>query len=559
MKLKKMNRRLLQGIALGVCISPWTVTYAAQQEMLWGSTDSYAPLLKNFSLIQSTSVPKGLRLPTSLNAQKNNTNTFQFVNGNVDYAARSHVRYDQYYQGLPVWGSQIIYHITSQKNSVTGSLINGIANDVPNLNGKLSLDQIKQIAIGKNATSTPVYAEKIIYFNQNVSTKALLAYHVSYGSHTADGPAMPSFIIDANSGKILQEWDALPTIENGSGYGGVQFRKEYQYGQVRHDLDTLGLLEITPTNIPGECAISNSGFRVYNLKNIQQSQVTLPVSSAVESRLLPFTHYCSSPNLNDNGYAPTNGGISPVNDATYFVQQTMNMLREYGVNAPVGPQLPVRVYTHIANYDSAFACDPACMRGFGPQQLVFGNGETMFSPLTEGDVVAHEFGHLVTGNFSKLIYAEQSGGMNESFSDMTGLAINNYMRNKGYDWYWNGLEWNTGSSITKSGLPLRYFDEPTKDGRSISNAANFTWNMNTHYSSGVYNKAFYLLSNTPGWTVQKAYQVMLDANMYYWSYTSDYYTGACGVRDAAIFRGYSRTDVENALRQVVVCPRRPIA
>ena len=323
---------------------------------------------------------------------------------------------------------------------------------------------IKKIALGKNVIKTPVVTEKIIYLDQKISKTALLAWHVSYLHETSAGPSMPSYIIDANTGKILKEWDGLPTAssEDGVGPGGTFNRKEYQYGNfqsTRPQLGALGNLYVThaTTSI---CTINTDLFRVYNLKNQSEQQFSVPVSSMMENTLSPFSYYCSGPNLNDNGYA-TNGGVSPVNDATYFVKQTINMLTtRYGVPAPVGSQLPVRVYTHLADFDNAFACDTVCMAGMGlvgPQQVVFGNGQTLFMPLTEGDVVAHEFGHLVTANFSKLGYSDQTGGINEAFSDMTGMAMNNFMRSTIAPWYWDGADWTTGKSITKSGNPLRLF------------------------------------------------------------------------------------------------------
>lgn len=565
MKKIKLKKFLLEVFAVGICLSPWMATYAAQQEVLWGAQISdYASLLKNFSLAQPSSVKKRLRLPQNFNAQKVMVNSFEFETGNVDYASNSHVRYNQYYQGIPVWATQVIYHITSNNNTtVTGAVVNGIEKDVTDLKGKMSLDQIKKIAQGKNSVSTSINAEKIIFFDPEISPRAFLAYYVSYATHTSEGPSLPSFIIDANSGKILQEWNALPTIENGQGIGGVQSKREYVYGQSTIP-QSLGFLEVAPV-AGSQCNISNNLFKVYNLKNLEegirpgQLGFRTPVSTVVENSLSPFRYFCTAPNNNDNGYAPVNGGRSPVNDVTYFVKQTFTMLGTLEVTNPIGDKLPLRVYTHIANYDNAYACDAKCMVNMqvvGPQQLVFGNGATLFAPLTEGDVVAHEFAHLVTANFSNLLYQNQSGGMNEAFSDMTGMAINHYLHGKGYRWYWNTTDWTTGLSISKKGKPLRYFDEPTKDGVSISNAANFKTGMNTHLSSGVYNKAFYLLSvKTPGWTIDQAYRVMLDANMTRWTPSATYITGACGVAQAAANRGYAVQDVKNAFAQVgVVIP-----
>jgi len=61
--------------------------------------------------------------------------------------------------------------------------------------------------------------------------------------------------------------------------------------------------------------------------------------------------------------------------------------------------------------------------------------------------------------------------------------------------------------------------------------------QDVHYSSGVYNRAFYLLSVTHGWTIKKAFRVMLDANKNYWIPATNFKSGACGVIQAAKNRG----------------------
>lgn len=55
----------------------------------------------------------------------------------------------------------------------------------------------------------------------------------------------------------------------------------------------------------------------------------------------------------------------------------------------------------------------------------------------------------------------------------------------------------------------RYMEDPTRDGRSIGNYADYVNGMDVHYSSGVYNRAFFLLSNSDGWDIQKAFQVKI--------------------------------------------------
>ncbi len=570
MKPRKL-KKLLQGLAFGVCISPCVMSYAAQQYTLWGKVDNYASLLKAFSLNPVSPIPSGLQLPVNLNTQANTVHNLQFVSGVVDNAKVSHSRYNQYYHAIPVWGPQLIYHVSSNKTSVTGSLLKGIEQDIKNLNGKISLDQAKKIAFGKNNVKEHFNAEKIIYFNKDISTKAMLAYHVTYATRTSDGPAILSYIIDANNGKIIKQWNALPTADAqmmvGQGQGGTDLENgqyKYQFGKMTAGLNALGkfILQVQGNS----CAMSNPSFRIMNLQNQPETSLPfqLPVSAADEAsnQLTPFTYNCSAPdyqNVNDNGYAPINHGLSPVNDTAYFVRITLNMLKQkYKVQQPIGTDLPIRVYTHLGDFDNAFACGTNCMAGggiTGPQQLVFGNGQVMFAALTEGDVVAHEFGHLVTDHHSGLTYIDQSGGLNEAFSDITGMTFDAHMRTDlGFNWYQNGSDWTIGAEIGLNGKPLRYLYDPTLDGHSIGSALDFQTGMNPHFSSGVFNKAFYLLSTTSGWTIDQAYQVMLDANMFYWTSNSTYNDGACGVIQAAAKRGYNSTDVSNAFKGVdVMC------
>lgn len=222
-------KKLVQVIVLGTSLSPWAVIFAAQQEVIWGKVENYIPLLKGFSLVQSPSVPQGLRMPVNFNKQQHSVNTLKYVSGTVDQTQKSHVRYNQYFQGLPVWGTQVIYHVSSGKTMVTGTVVNEIEKDIIDLEGKITPEQAKDIVLGKQDGSTKVQIEKIIYFDSDLSNKAMLAYHLSYLATSKKGPAIPSFIIDANTGKILKKWNALRTVEAGQGPGGVNVEGRMLY------------------------------------------------------------------------------------------------------------------------------------------------------------------------------------------------------------------------------------------------------------------------------------------------------------------------------------------
>lgn len=58
------------------------------------------------------------------------------------------------------------------------------------------------------------------------------------------------------------------------------------------------------------------------------------------------------------------------------------------------------------------------------QQMIYGDGGRMFKPLAYGlDVVGHEFTHGVTDSTSQLVYEGQSGALNESYSDVFAAMI----------------------------------------------------------------------------------------------------------------------------------------
>jgi Zn-dependent metalloprotease len=58
------------------------------------------------------------------------------------------------------------------------------------------------------------------------------------------------------------------------------------------------------------------------------------------------------------------------------------------------------------------------------KQMIYGDGGTIFKPLAYGlDVVGHEFTHGIIDNTSDLIYEGQSGALNESYADVFGALI----------------------------------------------------------------------------------------------------------------------------------------
>ena len=79
-----------------------------------------------------------------------------------------------------------------------------------------------------------------------------------------------------------------------------------------------------------------------------------------------------------------------------------------------------------------------------------------------------------------------------------------------------------------------------------------TSGLDVHYSSGVYNKAFYLLATKPGWDTPKAFKTFARANALYWTPSTTFNSGACGVETAATDLGFTKADVTAAFTAVGV-------
>jgi len=264
----------------------------------------------------------------------------------------------------------------------------------------------------------------------------------------------------------------------------------------------------------GTCTMSNTNVRSIDLDGSQNQ---------------PFSYNCYR-----NTYKYINGAYSPINDAHYFGGVIFNMYSDWYNTAPLTFQLTMKVH-YGTKYENAF-WDGSAMN--------FGDGANTFYPLVSLDVSSHEVSHGFTEQNSGLVYDGQSGGINEAFSDMAGEAAQFYMNGSN--------DFEVGAEIFKGSGALRYMYNPPLDGASIGSANDYYSGLDVHYSSGVFNKAFYVLATTAGWDTHKAFDVFVKANQDYWTPNVTFVQAAEGVRDAASDLGYSTTDVEAAFAAVDV-------
>jgi Zn-dependent metalloprotease len=111
-------------------------------------------------------------------------------------------------------------------------------------------------------------------------------------------------------------------------------------------------------------------------------------------------------------------------------------------------------------------------------------------------VIGHEMGHGVTAATSNLTYSGESGGLNESSSDIGGESGGSLCARRRHRRVIpaGGNDWMLGKEISKNGQPLRWMYKPSKDGSSPDAWSTSLKRLDVHYSSGPNNRMFYFLA-----------------------------------------------------------------
>ncbi|RYZ34943.1 MAG: peptidase M4 [Myxococcaceae bacterium] len=176
-------------------------------------------------------------------------------------------------------------------------------------------------------------------------------------------------------------------------------------------------------------------------------------------------------------------------DAHYGAAMTYDFLKDVlGRDSIDGAGEKLVSYVHVKNnYVNAF---------WDGEKMSYGDGDGKNAgPLTTLDIAGHEIAHGLTERTAGLIYSGESGGLNESFSDIMGTGVEWYAAQNNPEAKWN---WTVGEAAwtPTNGDPddgLRYMNDPTKDKYSVDNYKNYPKQTEVHGSSGISNNAFYLL------------------------------------------------------------------
>ncbi|MGW7427363.1 M4 family metallopeptidase [Streptomyces sp. NPDC054813] len=431
-----------------------------------------------------------------------------------------HTRYERTYAGLPVLGGDLVVHTSKAGKTEGVTKATKTAIKVASLKPQISTAKAEKSAltVAKSLGSSKSAADgarKVIWAG---SGTPVLAYETIVGGFQDDGtPNQLHVITDAATGKKLFEYQG---IENATGTG-----KTLYSGTVSLDTtlsgSTYSLTDAT-----------RGSHKTYNLKHGTSGTGTL---------------FTDADNVWGTGTASSSTtDQTAAADAAYGAQETWDFYKNTFGRSGIKNN-GVGAYSRVhygSSYVNAF-WDDSCFC------MTYGDGSSNTHPLTSLDVAGHEMSHGVTANTAGLNYSGESGGLNEATSDIFGTGVEFYANNSSdVGDYLIGEKIN----INGDGTPLRYMDQPSKDGGSANYWSSSVGNLDVHYSSGVANHFFYLLSegsgaktingvsyNSPtynGSTVTgigraKALQIWYKALTTYFTSTTNYKSARTGTLSAA--------------------------
>lgn len=412
---------------------------------------------------------------------------FRFINSTKDQSDNIHYRYELMYQNYPIQDAKFIVHVNNGKiYAINGNLYRNIniANTVTlsesavlqQVLGKINAQQYKwQMPEEekllqretKNLRATYYPKGEIVLYKDNVTQHYLYTY--SFNIYANKPLKRAIYYADASTGAIVFE-NNLIHEGNSNGTAVTKFS---------------GTRSITTDST------SPSSFR---LRETTRGQ-------GIESyNMLKGTNYGSAVDFTDtdNFWNNVNTAKDEVaTDAHWAAEKTWDYFwYKYERNSIDNLGFKIKSYIHYdLNYANAF---------WDGQRMTYGDGNTSWQPLVSLDICGHEITHGLTSYTANLDYINESGAMNEAFSDIFGTAIEFYSKPTTANWL---MGEDIGTPLRSMSNPGIYNQPDTYLGASwYSGTAD---NGGVHTNSGVLNHWFYLLTKGGSGTndILQTYQV----------------------------------------------------
>lgn len=407
-------------------------------------------------------------------------NSLQQVNAENDRLGFVHTSFQHYYKGIPVqYSIGKVHSKNGEIISYNGNVIGDInTNTLPTIDENTAITKAKEFVGATtykweveseekfikwrkedaNATYYPTPMLVIVPINGNfTSGEFRLCWKMEIYAHTP--MSKQTIYVDAENGNIIWSENEICTADTPAP------------GLTVYS----GMRQITTDSFGGGYRLRETGrgdgVETYNMLN--------------------GTNYGAAVDFTDpdnvwNTFSPANDQYAI--DAHWGAEMTYDyFFIKHGRNSIDNAGFKLVSYIHYdVGYANAF---------WNGSEMTYGDGGGSVTPLTTVDIVGHEITHGLTNFSADLIYQDESGALNESFSDIFGATIDHEAREVTGDTLWRiGEECFPPGGIRHMANPSAFGDPDTYDGTGWIAAGDPFDNGGVHVNSGVQNYWYHLMS-----------------------------------------------------------------
>ncbi|MDQ3799190.1 MAG: M4 family metallopeptidase, partial [Acidobacteriota bacterium] len=408
-----------------------------------------------------------------------NSDEFEVQKVHIDELRMAHTRFRQSVGGVPVWEGEAIVHLKSdgEVSTVTDDLKEAIS-----VSTKPTISAADAIAIANNlynGSAKESEKPKVALWIYRGTERDHLTWRIE--TPRIDGSketAVPVDFIDAHTGERVFTYNNLQTGSGSSLYRGTVTIDTSSAGGTFYMEDLTRKMGTFNMNSTGDETTGTGGTQsrytdaddVWNT-TIQRAGVDAHYGAAQTYDYFKNVHGRNG--INGSGgpgttAAAANSSISLITSRVHF-----------GTSG---------------RYNNAFWYN---------NRMSYGDGDGVsFSPLTTIDICGHEMTHGITEYTANLTYANESGALNESMSDVFGVMVELYADGGVI----SADTWKIGEDAYTPGTAgdaLRYMNNPhlagnggyTSDDDPDHYAERYTGTADSggvHINSGIANHAFYL-------------------------------------------------------------------
>ncbi len=501
----------------------------------------------------------------------------------TDEQGREHVRFQQIYKGVPVFGGEMIAHSENQVFEMLNGRyfptpkIEDVSAKISAQNGfEKALATFPTEAVKTNWTAKDLsivggsrfVSELVIFYkNENLENEKL-AWHLTVRPNLL---RRVEFFVDAKTGEIIEQFDNTCEIDGGrvhEHFCGKETETEIN-GDNKINIENENFVgvhtEMMPPPVTGtgqDLFNVNQSFgawkegTVYYMEDASKTSMFNATASVMPNEPVGAIVTLDAFNTTPEKQASFNYDIVVSNSTTFSnkagVSGHINSIKSFDYykttfnrNSINGSGGNILSFVNVADSDGS-SMGNAFWNG---DAMWYGNGDSFFKELARGlDVGGHEITHGVVEKTANLVYQNESGALNESFADIFGALIE-----RDADW------WRLGEEVMKSGVSaggtLRNLQDPHNGESSGSpfwqpNHVNEKYNGTqdnggVHINSGIVNRAFYLFAtNTALGSTNEAR--LLKAEQVYYKALKDYLVKSSKFIDCRIAVIKAATDLFGA-------------